>query len=263
MKAKSIILSMFLAAIVMMMVVGCTKSDNNNSGSDDQETPKFGVFSPGKKIKKLTTYKEGSLKHHQLWNWNGDLLESIKEEYQAAEFSFSYDEFNRLIRVDVLYYDDRTDREIGGFLLDYFEDGVAVLRNNGSPIPDTVMMYFCQNEKISKGIVDDYIFNYYWSDDNLIRDTRNGHDEKTYEYDNQHNPFCGFMPFYFYEGREAFGISGIWSKNNAILVKHNGNIYYKYNYEYDSDGYPTSYVISEPAANGYDYDGQIVEIEYW
>lgn len=117
---KYSLIAILLGMLVLSFMVSCTKPDDDEpNNSENTENPinpdgpfnpitpeeQWGVYNPGKKIKKVyksSTYQEKYLS--EVWNWNDNQLKSI-DYYSANGYfgwteDFTYKE-NRLDRIDV------------------------------------------------------------------------------------------------------------------------------------------------------------------
>lgn len=61
-----------------------------------------GVYNPSKKIQKIYTVENGEQQLQQVWQWSGNLLSSIEENYgyTTLKTTFTYDSKNRLSTIE-------------------------------------------------------------------------------------------------------------------------------------------------------------------
>ncbi len=274
-------MAFLLGALVLPVAISCTKPDDGGSGNtDDPETPItpidpinpvdpntpediWGVYNPGKKIKKVYRSSSNQEKYlGEVWNWNGDLLESIDYYSQGTIWSkeqYYYDENNRIIRVEELYYPSEV------FSVSKFEYEGNFLKTVYVFGLDGKYSFAYQGDKLKEIVYEGepkkgrseqiyLVYHISWSDDNLasllVKEMDNDPQNLTidYLYDAHHNPFYGFFNRMSHFGdisHECSPFNTMLSKNNvtkADYLETEKHSFESFEYQYDTDGYPIKIV---------------------
>jgi len=281
---KRYILAIVLSAMFLSFTVSCSKSEE--STPTNPETPDnpinhgdlMGVYNPGKKIKKVyksSTYQEKYLS--EVWNWDGDLLESISHYDSEGNLLYSEQciyENNRIIRVET-YSNPAAVTTYG-----YEGNNLKIAQyyyTNGGPSGSYTFAY--QNSKINEIIYEGdpkkstmekletttMVFQFTWSGENvtslLLKDSDgNELSKQSFLYDEKNNPKRGFLNSGIFLG-VADDYHFYFSMNNVTRADYmdlDSNRFTIYDYQYDDDGYPIK--ITEKMYGG--SDDEVTYFEY-
>lgn len=286
---KHSLIAIVLGALVLPLMVSCTKPDDdgpsnpinpdNPIGPIIPDTPEdiMGVYNPGKKIKKV--YKSDSDTEKYLlenWNWTGNFLESIDhydwQNIWKYKENYSYDDNERLIRID--YYGSESGSVVFEYIgselksvKKYYDQYLSVVYYDFKYQNGKLNEYSCQHNPNSNGWKD--VFQLVWSGDNMEKCTiwneKEDYSETTsFVYDKKHNPMKGFVaPIvrdkWVFAGKMGFAFC--LSENNFIRYeKDDENSSVDFVYQYDIDGYPTSFTkvhqdnVGDPETCYFEYE---------
>lgn len=219
-----------------------------------------GVYHPGKKIKTIKEYKNENLDEEQVWNWENNVLTSIKYywggdyEQHKREITFGYQD-DRLVRLD-----DNTDYTQGWdttgwgnhvyryHYITFEYDGNHLKRadkyENSALSKSWLFSY--HGDKIDKISIEKSSGNYdmqlVWDGDNLIKAGPTHDGDAYFEYDSNNNPFYGFLGLIDTGLDVGSEFLFSFSKNN-ICKANSDDDYCVYTYFYDNDKYPTAQVF--------------------
>lgn len=252
---KRYILAIVLSAMMLSFTVSCSKSNESDfitPTPDNPVTPNnlFGVYNPGKKIQKV--YKNGDLR--EIWNWNGDLLESIDHYNWQGNWNYkenyTYDSKNRLTRID--YYGDQTSYVV----FEYNNTELLTANEYDADHLQVSYTFTFQNDKLkeysrqwnpnSNGQKE--IFQLEWKGNDVKKCTFKDADYAetvSFVYDGKKNPMKGLLALV---AREKwvldgdFGFAFSLSDNNFIRYETNEGNGHDFVYQYDSEGYPISMI---------------------
>ena len=262
---KRYILAIVLSAMFLSFTVSCSKSEE--STPTNPETPDnpinhddpFGVYNPGKKIRRVyykSPYSDRK-ELEQLWQWNGDLLESIKyygynENLDYVE-QFIYDG-QRLSRIEY------SDGDFRGYVEFRYENNELKSAECYGPYDYSELQckikFVYQEKKVSKityqSEFTDLSLQFTWNQDNVSMISITGNDEYNNAvelyYDQNNNPYKGFiyyrmcLQYMFDDGWKFIKDRSSFSSNNvtqAVFSNPIRNEVYNFIYQYDEDGFPT------------------------
>lgn len=301
---KHSLIAILLGVLVLPLVISCTKPDDGGSGnSNDPDTPItpidpinpinpvdpntpneiWGVYNPGKKIKKMyksSTYQEKYLS--EVWNWDGDLLESIDHYTSEGVFydrkKFTY-ENHRLHRIETIFSVSGVETVEEYRVFDY--ENLQLKRINFYNHQDLLhgcITFAYENGKLSKMECNDghRMDNrtFIWEGNNVVKMVHTtGYDDTIIaclEYDNKVNVLKGFLDCEIKDGIWGRGYKNTtnsmslfdygWyldfcvSNNNVVKVHWSDDSEVDFAaYQYDSDGYPIRF-STEGISIFYEYE---------
>lgn len=240
--------NIFKWAFVALALVGvsCSKSDDNNGGSGSGSGFNSGNFTVGKHFPRKiidtnaghrseTIYEisNGKVvkKDNLTYEYDGNLLKSIKYDDGSIRQEFSYSN-NRLIK---LYH-----RNEGTFEYTYDNQGrlskkVRTLRGEKT----TTEYEYIGDNTIQTTYEGRSTTTYTFANGNLIKEIGGSQGTVVYEYDNKNNWQYNnnLMATVFSALEEPFDY--IASKNNVTKMTINGRTTIIFQYEYNSEDYPT------------------------
>ena len=253
---KSYLLAIVLSAMFLSFTVSCSKSEESAPTPDNpinHDNP-LGVYNPGKKIRRIYHKEPGSdIKYlDQVWQWEGDFLESIKDYRQNGSVNyveqFVYDG-QRLSRIEY------TEGDYRGCVVFNYENNELKSTECYGPYDYSSLRskakFENRNGELSKIVFQtdyyDISMQFTWNHDNVSMISITGNDEfnNTAElyYDQNNNPYKGFLSYWDFclDTWDFIAERSSFSFNNVTKVVYSNpirNEVYNFIYQYDEDGYP-------------------------
>ena len=285
---KHSLMAILIGALVLPIVVSCTKPDDGGSGNtDDPETPItpidpinpvdpntpediWGVYNPGKKIKKVYESSSTQAKYlREAWHWNIDLLEEI-DHYNSEgslvyrkKFTYENNRLNRIETVD--FYENIEDYKTFDYennqlkrvnfygTNDIFKGSTSLVYENGKL---SEMKYYSAGTKYSENrtfvwdgnnVKEITFINMFGSFSNSIKICP--------EYDHNVNIMKGFLDW----EMDFLGLFSVLLYSSDLTLSNNNMVKarmwingatstdydYILQYQYDGDGYPIQINIGD------------------